>query len=470
MGSCPRTKEYMLNESMSREARQHLDLCETCRREVDSWQQVQNSISKWDPSHGRQVADSKRASQLVREARRRGETGGREPRRLAIATVSLAAGLAITMGIFWIVRTSDAENPVPTSSELVSFQIKEIFSRQTSISVGQDSFQKTLKTDDGGRLLVDLEGDQIGIGGLSHAVISKSASNEVRVALLKGTIAVNARKRSPAQSLVVEAGGTEVRVIGTKFSVELEKEKKVSVTVLEGTVRIISPSGDALNLLKGNTYEATGDKREVADMSPEDKNRIGLLLNPEDESEGSRVAEPIIQSDIPIDPQVASETHRHQPRDKPTIAMAKSLILEGKNKEAQAALKEILIRSPKNVEGWMLLATSWRKTGKWREAASAFDEAVLHGSAAESNRARFMSAVVYQDKLGDPKSAAKLLEQYLRASSGNRPLEPKALLRLVRAKVALGDLSGAEKAHQQLYSRYRGTKEALSAAELVDKQ
>ena len=115
----------------------------------------------------------------------------------------------------------------------------------------------------------------------------------------------------------------------------------------------------------------------------------------------------------------------------------------------------------------MLLATSWRKMGKWVEAASAFDEAVNHGIPAESNRARFMSAVVYQDKLGNQARAKALLEKYLQSNPGIKPLEPKALLRLVRAQVALGDIEGATRTFNTLKIRYAGTKETERAAELT---
>lgn len=75
-----------------------------------------------------------------------------------------------------------------------------------------------------------------------------------RVTLNRGEAFFNVAQEA-ARPFIVQAGSTQIRVMGTKFNVRLDGDK-TSVTVLEGRVRV-----DGLDLLPGETARAAASIR-----------------------------------------------------------------------------------------------------------------------------------------------------------------------------------------------------------------
>jgi hypothetical protein len=150
------------------------------------------------------------------------------------------------------------------------------------------------------------------------------------------------------------------------------------------------------------------------------------------------------------------------------LAHLRKLVFDGRLEEAEAALRERLDQVPGDTESQMLLADCLKKMQRWDEAVAQYGQVIESAGPRTASRARFVAAVVLQDRLGDHAQAADLLERYLEQETGQRPLRAEAMLRLARARLARGQQEQAVELLKTVISQHQGTTIAIRARKLLD--
>jgi predicted Zn-dependent protease len=91
------------------------------------------------------------------------------------------------------------------------------------------------------------------------------------------------------------------------------------------------------------------------------------------------------------------------------------------------------------------------------------------GQGLEANRARFQAAVLLQDQLNQPRTAAELFREYLAAAVQWQPLRPWAELRLARCLASLGQRDEARRLIEALTRERSVAEEALRLQRELDR-
>jgi hypothetical protein len=298
------------------------------------------------------------------------------PAGLALA----ALALLVAIGLY---RTAPAPDPAPPPLVLIPpVPVPDPVVLETgSHAVGDDQ----LEVD--GEVAVTVEADR------------------ARIELRAGSVTVQAAPRAPGRSLVVEADGHEVHVVGTRFTVV---RSPFDVSVEHGVVEVVRGA-------------------EVVRLG------AGERLRPRSER-------PVRRFDL---------------------AAARAKILSGAADEARVELVDHLARDPGDTDAWSLLALLERRAGRVAEAVAAWREVVARGSVDEAQRARFEAATLLA---GAPAEAIPLWEAFLERPD---PLAAEARLRLGQARAAAGDREGARREWERILLDHPGSGPADAARALL---
>jgi ferric-dicitrate binding protein FerR (iron transport regulator) len=100
------------------------------------------------------------------------------------------------------------------------------------------------------------DGSSLKVEPRSRVEVGDRTASALKLVLARGRIACDVTHR-PGRSFVVAAGGVEVRVVGTRFSVandEADGGARVEVRVERGTVEVRSPGGEIVRVEAGHTW------------------------------------------------------------------------------------------------------------------------------------------------------------------------------------------------------------------------
>jgi hypothetical protein len=402
----------------------HLEGCADCRRAIEAWRDISARMvevsnadcAAEDPSTREQLGLVQRA-----ELEHRGPRSGIV--RLALAaTALLALGVA---GGYWLAGSTSTD---PTR-------------RSPGASADEGS---VYRTDPRSRTSVRLADDTIHLGPGSEVRVLESGPG-IRLALDRGSLACDVAERPDRQGFSVEAAGFSVRVTGTRFLVALGSgEDPARVVVSAGKVEVLSAVGArSLGSGQGLEIDARAAVVPASDVEIAALDRLFDAPSPArqiaDEptagrSDGGAAPEPVASIQEGTGAPV-----RDPDRDQgPGLDRWRAWVIEGRLDEARSALREHLATRPADAEAWSLLADCERKRTSWEDAVSAYDKLISLTDGERANRARYKAAQILQDRIGDQRRAADLLERFVEAGTGGSLLVDKARLRLARALLALG--------------------------------
>jgi ferric-dicitrate binding protein FerR (iron transport regulator) len=453
----------------------HLAECEKCRGSISMWSVLERELREMDRAGRARLARPSASSQLALVERARGApTPTFVPRLVAVAAA--AALLLVIAGVaLYLARTGEDRAPAEHdriatggSPAAVSVMVRHISSAGVKTGELALSSGDELPAAAGARTLVQLGRDKIGLDEPGQAVLAQADEGSVRLKLLAGTIACEVATRAGGRSFVVETGEAIVRVVGTRFMVS-RADETTTVVVDEGVVEVQREGAQPETTSAGQGLEIRAEgATERIEASDEARARLEELIS-------EHPPEPTPASDAGATAAIedAGAAADRIPRGPAGVAAGletwRAWVLAGRYDDAERALTAHLARKPSDAEALVLLASCRRKAGKWRAAASTFERLIQVAGPSRANMARFKAGVIYQERLGEHASAAKLFDGYLRAGSGPKPLEPEALLRLGRSLLALGRTERAKAVLQQLAGRQDGNPATLKARELLKK-
>ncbi|MEM9068088.1 MAG: FecR family protein [Myxococcota bacterium] len=250
----------------------------------------------------------------------------------------------------------------------------------------------------------------------------KSTSAHRRVDLLRGDVMFDIARRQDG-SFTVHVGDTQVRVLGTVFSVQRQQDE-VAVRVFEGRVEVRSPS-DVRQLSAGELW--TSDTALLTDAWTEAADRQWAEVEP------TRRA-----------PERAPRREPTEPASQEvSLADARALVLAGEFEAAENAANEALASTAPAGGWWMVKADAQRGRRQWRAAAESYDRAASALRGARVPQAAYAAARIYADRLSDPAAAHRSLQEGRAAAEGS-PVEERARILEIRVLRSLGrDAGGA---------------------------
>lgn len=286
-----------LKADAAREVDSHLTACAECRRMFEQFRGAVMFVQPVDPPVLDDAAWSRVDSKVMAVARaelarRSAVSGGLfgDWRRFAAFGVLAAAAIA------FFVLAPDRAPPPPPPVNVIAQQPKvtpppvvvpqqpptlahEQFARvevssaaDASSAEGQvkDSILlgESIRTGQTGRVFVALaDGSRAGVVGASEFKVVRSAPEQVRLELARGTLVVAAAHAGESRTFAVSAGTVEVFVVGTRFLVE--RDEIVTVVVEEGKVEVAA-NGQRHRVSVGETLiiDSSGNVRRKRAVTP----------------------------------------------------------------------------------------------------------------------------------------------------------------------------------------------------------
>lgn len=274
-------------------------------------------------------------------------------------------------------------------------------------------------------------------GALRFDRISEQALD---VTLLRGRVEVAFHPPyRGAQTLAIATRAARVRVVGTRFSVDVDGRGNTVVVVTEGVVEVTSRvDGTVHRVAAGERLEVQTDPGDAVERAVRDALTEELAAPGEgapDEREADMDLSELLPSPAPA-PSVRAVTPRARPV--PTLQSARALLRSGKHAGARTALG-VIARSAASAatraEAHTLMAESFTAQGQVPRAEQAYAEAVKAAPRQPAgHNALFALGRLRERYEQDVPGAMQAYRDYLsRAPRG--PLAPQAR----RALCRLGD-------------------------------
>ena len=254
-----------------------------------------------------------------------------------------------------------------------------------------------------------VDGSSLKVEPRSRVEVGDRTPSALKLVLARGRIACDVTHRE-GRSFVVAAGGVEVRVVGTRFSVaneEAEAGRRVEVRVERGVVEVrgAGPGAEVERVEAGHSWSQV--------------TKTEALAAPEPETEPEAEAEPV----APAAP--AGKPHAHAAR--PAAADARELFEQARGQ--------------------------WR-AGRIEEAARTYQALLAsHPRDPRAGLAAFELGRLRMDRLNDLTGAVQALEQAVALAPGAE-LREDALARLVSASAAAHDRARCTRARTRYLTDY----------------
>lgn len=383
----------------------HAAGCAECTAALASWSRSKGTLSAWAKSFDR-APTSNEVAQLLEKAD--APKASWIPRSAALVAVGAAALLA-----FVILR--------PAALKTVELS---------------DAMAKA-----------EVDGDRVAIGKGSKATVRELAPGQTRVQLDSGSVVSKVMKRRAGGFFIVEAGDTEVRVVGTLFEVQ-RVGAGVAVRVREGRVEVWRGSSKLQVLSAG---EAWADGEAVARALTDDEARPML----------EAIGEPLpvvavkeAPGPLKVDLEAvardagegavdgAAEEVKTSP-DKKTAEWTRVCSSKGATAAAKKEMAAYLKGAPSDSETWQLLGVCHAHAGETRSATNAFTKAISTGNARQANEARLSFANMLE-KVRNFASMKSQMQEYLKQPVAAKANEAEALMKLGRAQMNLGENAAAK--------------------------
>jgi tetratricopeptide (TPR) repeat protein len=164
----------------------------------------------------------------------------------------------------WWVRGLVAAGAV-TALAVVGVGVQRYRGSVEAVSAWQGAALETA----GDAMAVELDdGSRLEVAAHTHVKMTENRPSTVALALSRGRVDLDISPR-PGRKFSVVAAGVEVRVTGTRFSVELSSERRVEVEVTRGSVEVLGRGATApKRLAAGERWSVDLDQPVVGDAAP----------------------------------------------------------------------------------------------------------------------------------------------------------------------------------------------------------
>lgn len=318
---------------------------------------------------------------------------GRVWRRLLVGTALVAA----VAGAAFVAKTQLL--PVPGAERAVLAEAK--------LETASDALAVTL-----------VDGSKVLLASRTELQVRGNQPSNVALSLTRGKVECDVTHRADRKFTVV-AGDVQVRVVGTKFTVQTTSgdNPRVEVSVLRGVVEVMSNRrpGIVARVAAGQSWI---QNPELGGLSPSAQPPSGLPAAP------------------PNDDEQPAPTGSEKP-DAPSTAPAASVPAAG------PSARELFEKAGEN-----------RRAGDARAAARAYEELLrLHPSDGRASLSAFELGRLRMDRLSDPAGAISALERALALNVGPSFRED-ALARLVSVYASQGNFAACGRARDRYLASY----------------
>jgi transmembrane sensor len=253
-----------------------------------------------------------------------------------------------------------------------------------------------------------VDGSSLKVEPRSRVEVRDRTPSALKLVLARGRIACDVTHRE-GRSFVVAAGGVEVRVVGTRFSVaneEAEAGRRVEVRVERGVVEVRGADDEIVRIEAGHSWSQVTKTEALAGPDTE--------AAPEPEAE-------------PADTATSGAKRHLAARPHPAAADARALFEQARS--------------------------AWR-AGRIEEAARTYQTLLAgHPRDPRAGLAAFELGRLRMDRLNDLPGAVQALEQAVALAPGAE-LREDALARLVAAAAAAHDRTRCARARTRYLTQY----------------
>jgi hypothetical protein len=246
-----------------------------------------------------------------------------------------------------------------------------------------------------------VDGSRVDLAAHTRARLTSARAAAIRIDLESGRVEVDAT-HVEGRTFVVGAGGCEVRVVGTHFTVERAAGDRVSVGVDRGVVEVTTPSGEKRRVGAGERWSAQdaplgGENPPAESPAPAPSSQVAAAPSPQVAASPPASAEPVTAKHLLDEAQRARFEGRPQDAARALDRLRKSF---RHDKRAPLAAFEL---------GKLRLET----LGDPRGAEEAFRDAMALGPSSpfrEDAEARRVEAL---SRMGDTAGCATARDAYL---------------------------------------------------------
>ena len=299
-----------------------------------------------------------------------------------------------------------------------------VFAVKTQLLPGAAVAERALLTEAkletaGDALAVTLvDGSQVSLASRSELQVRGNQASRVALSLKRGQVMCDVTHRAERKFTVV-AGDVEVRVVGTKFSVQTTSgdNPRVEVSVLRGVVEVVSKRrpGIVARVAAGQSWIQNPEPSAVASAPP------------------AVTAAPVVEA-VPSDAEPA--TAETKPDAGATAPAASGLAVV-------PSARELFEKAGES-----------RRAGDPAAAARAYEELLrLHPSDGRASLSAFELGRLRMDRLADPAGAISALERALALNIGPSFRED-ALARLVSVYASQGNFAACGRARDRYLASY----------------
>lgn len=318
---------------------------------------------------------------------------------LAVAAVALLCVLGGFAFATWsrstpvLVQKLEAAEPTPEMRDL-SQEALALVERENSPASADTSADVRLPSGD--RLL--------STSGTNYEVVSTDPDRVV--ALSEGDVLFDIEPIAGG-SFVVSAGDTEVRVLGTVFSVR-RTDVGVAVLVYEGRVMVTNADGERVlgagefwassRSLVDDAWREASEARWDALMS-----ESGANLSPPQPG-GVERGSPGLGA-----PELGGEEIQPEDMPRPEAEQVRALLLRREYSEVLEAAQSELRDNPHSAEWATIVADAYRGLQDWSAAAPAYRAASVLARTSRRARLGYAAAQIYAERLRQPRVALEVL-------------------------------------------------------------
>lgn len=466
MNNCPKIDGY-LDQTLSSEQRAqfqaHLQRCHSCRQQLAQWQQWQQQAQQWFKPQPAMDAATRTLLQKASRANRK--------KPLWRPTLALAGGMAavVLLAVFWSNRVHPPNSKEARVAKLAILHSQNCNPVDTDHPNGID-----LTVAPQGHLLAQLDNHRFGLDAETSVTLKKAYSGNYRLNLRAGNAAFEVAPLHDGGLFAIEVDDILVEVVGTRFLLQRLKPGHLRVSVEKGLVHVTTRSG-LQKVAAGHSWESTKTRQSKQIDLGKIKRLLSMMRQLAQQSGPPLPPQIVPQPDAPEAPakrpspkkRVGPKPPRKKlPAPQPGPEQWQDLIAGGRYAQAAQTLETHLKQTPQDYTAWSLLADCHRKTRSWQKSLQAYRKVIANAPLHVANRARFLSASIYQDRLAKHAPAEQLLRAYL-AQPGGQTLAAEAGLRLGKAQLALGRIEAAATTLGSVIKQHHGTTAAIEARHLL---
>lgn len=424
----------------------HLAGCPACREAVEGWRAFGADLrAAYASLH--EAPHPAQAARLVARAEAPGGPGWPRAWRWS-AALGVAAAATLALLLAW---------PAPE----VALAPTLLSARGARLEGG------VAETAAGGRAVVRLGDDTVGLGADTRVLVTRATRRATRLSLERGVLAASVDPSRGARRFEVETRQGLVRVTGTVFRVRVGDAALV-VEVARGRVEVLPASGPALAVGEGERLEVAGGEARRAAAGSADFDELrepppAATVEAAGAPDAGPTGAPAGEADAGLS--VAAPRIPSRVAAAPALRDWRARAARGECALVTAEVERHLQRAPGDERAWLVLGDCRRRLGDTPGAVTAYGRAARERGP-EAARGLLLAASLWHDELGEPARAVPLLEAYVARRPETPALEAAALVRLARAHAALGRRGEARALLERVVRRFPDTPAAAEAVHL----